>query len=252
MTAVEPESRTDLLQVVQDAGEDFEWYPTTGEMIDAVARCISKDHPSILDIGAGDGRVLTSLGKRCNGATLYAIEKSLTLMASHPESITPLGTDFHEQNLNAIQVDYIFCNPPYSEFEHWAAKIITAGFAKSAFLILPTRWTESIEIATALKTRDAHARVIFTGDFLNAERRARAVVNILQVKGFKNGNLHFRFMPAAIRALNVEAGRLMGWIRTAADVVSQLDYTAAEAERAFVSSVQLGAGSVKRLMAPNQ
>ena len=49
-----------LLELAKSTGQDFEWYPTTPQMIDAVKKDFSGDfdHPSILDCGAGDGRVL--------------------------------------------------------------------------------------------------------------------------------------------------------------------------------------------------
>lgn len=71
-----------LLKSVQSAGEDFEWYPTTLKIIEVVARRLDKTKPdtSILDIGAGDGRVLTQLAEGFTGPytstpTLYAIRE---------------------------------------------------------------------------------------------------------------------------------------------------------------------------------
>ena len=44
------------LATLKENDQDFEWYPTTDEMIAAVySRC--GDFSSMLDIGAGDGRV---------------------------------------------------------------------------------------------------------------------------------------------------------------------------------------------------
>jgi tRNA1(Val) A37 N6-methylase TrmN6 len=53
-----------LLSAVQEAEQDFEWYPTTDRMIRAVAAKIPTDTESVMDIGAGDGRVLLALAKR--------------------------------------------------------------------------------------------------------------------------------------------------------------------------------------------
>lgn len=170
-----------ILDAVKQADEDFEWYPTTQRMIDIVAKHIPTDASSIMDIGAGDGRVLTSLAKRCERAELYAIEKSLVLVQEQPESVTPVGTDFYQQNLACLPVDYIFCNPPYSEFEQWAAAVIESGYAKKSFLIIPRRWTDSARIADAIKRRGAKVKTIHSDDFLDAERRARAVVDIVEV-----------------------------------------------------------------------
>jgi hypothetical protein len=172
------------LEDVQLAGEDFEWYPTTQRMIDVVAKQISKasgDVCSIMDIGAGDGRVLVELSKKFPHARLYGIEKSTVLLRAQPEDIIPVGTDFYEQNLTCLPADYIFCNPPYSQFEAWASAIIESGFAKKSYLVIPRRWKDSEAIKTALERRKAEAKVIHSDDFLDAERAARAVVDIVEI-----------------------------------------------------------------------
>jgi hypothetical protein len=183
-----------MLEAVKNAGEDFEWYPTTDRMIDAVARWMDKSAKSLMDIGAGDGRVLLRLGAKCEQEpTLYSIEKSCVLIETQPENVVPVGTDLFEQNLACLPVDYIFCNPPYSQFETWAEMIITSGHAKKAFLIIPQRWKDSELIAAALKRRDATARVIHSDDFSDAERRARAVVDIVEIS-YPRKNAHgYRF-----------------------------------------------------------
>ncbi len=172
-----------ILQAVKAADEDFEWYPTTQAMIDCVARQLPHEFESIMDIGAGDGRVLLSFEKcrKDNHPKLYAIEKSSVLIGTWPEHIIPVGTEFFEQNLACLPVDIIFCNPPYSEYETWTETIIETGYAKRAYLVIPQRWRESERITAALKKRNASVRIIHTGDFLDAERRARAVINIVEI-----------------------------------------------------------------------
>jgi hypothetical protein len=64
---------------------------------------------------------------------------------------------------------------------------------------------------------------------------------------FLNGNLHFRFRPEAIKALNVEAGRLLGWLRSPAEAVAELGYTPEEVARSFGVNHRLMLGSVPRL-----
>lgn len=191
------------LRAIQAAGEDFEWYPTTRRMIEWVARHASGLRPaSILDIGAGDGRVLLGLAELC--ATpgddrgrdahavreLFAIEKSPVLAQRWPEEITPLGSDLFEQNLACLPVDVIFCNPPYGQYETWAAAVIESGYARAAYLVIPRRWAESEAIAVALKRRGATAKVIGSDDFHDAERRARAVVDIVEVTYPRKGREH--------------------------------------------------------------
>lgn len=170
-----------LVVDLKEAGQDHEFYPTTEEMILSVLRWIPKDANSILDIGAGDGRVLAKFGEKCEYATLYGIEISPILRQEQPENIVPLGTDLFEQNLSCLPVDYIFCNPRYSQYEEWAQKIIAEGYSKKAFLVIPQRWKESKIIEQALKRRNATARVIHSDDFLDGDRAARALIDIVEV-----------------------------------------------------------------------
>jgi hypothetical protein len=175
-------STRSILEDIKHADEDFEWYPTTQRMIDAVLRRMNSDPASIMDIGAGDGRVLVEMAKKFPDATLYGIEKSAVLVKSQPENIVPVGTDFYEQNLTCLPTDYIFCNPPYSQFEAWASAIIESGFATKSFLVIPRRWKDSKEIQAALTRRKAKAKVIHSDDFHDAERAARAVIDIIEIE----------------------------------------------------------------------
>ena len=170
-----------LVLQLKQADEDLEWYPTTNAMIQACLRWIPEDAHSIMDIGAGDGRVLAKFAEKCKNAMLYGIEKSQILIQAQPENVVPVGTDMFEQNLSCLSVDYIFCNPPYSEFDEWFCKIVSEGYAKKAFLIVPQRWKDSKVIAHSLKQRNATARVIGSDDFYDGERKARAVVDIVEI-----------------------------------------------------------------------
>ena len=173
-------STQNLVFLLKQAGDDNEFYPTTTEMVNAVMRWLPEDAGSIMDIGAGDGRVLARLAEKCKHATLYGIEKSQILMQAQPDCVVPVGTEFFEQNLSALAVDYIFCNPPYSQFEEWVCKVVEEGYAKKAFLVIPQRWKESPLIEETVKKRGALARVIHSDNFLHAERSARAVIDIVE------------------------------------------------------------------------
>lgn len=176
-----------LVQSLHDAGQDFEWYPTTQRMVERIIAHIDDDRPaSFMDIGAGDGRVLNWFAAKFEHATLFGIEKSDVLRQAQPKAVAPVGTEFFEQDLMSLPVDVLFCNPPYSEFEQWAARIIETGHADSAYLVLPQRWESSDLIQIALLKRGATAKVIHKDDFLDAERRARAVIHIVHVD-FRGG-----------------------------------------------------------------
>lgn len=72
-------------------------------MIGEIAKRMGRRFESLMDIGAGDGRVLLALAKMAeHPPELFAIEKSHVLLQAHPENITPVGVDFHEQNLSAL------------------------------------------------------------------------------------------------------------------------------------------------------
>jgi len=177
-------SISSLIDQVKATNQDFEWYPTTDEMIDVVKSDIYGDSdyirnsPTILDCGAGDGRVLNAL----TDSSKYAIEKSKPLLNSLDKNIFVVGTDFHQQTLIDKKVDVVFCNPPYSEFSTWMEKIIKEANAKYVYFIVPTRWLENQSIKDVIEQRDAKYEILGNYDFLNAERAARANVHLLKIK----------------------------------------------------------------------
>ncbi|ACC98521.1 hypothetical protein Emin_0968 [Elusimicrobium minutum Pei191] len=183
------QKNTALITQLKESGQDFEFYPTTKEMV-ATIYCNAKERniDSVLDIGAGNGGFLNEFAALCKSEkeggreiTKYAIEKSDILMSRYPADIFILGTDFHQQTLIDKKVDMIFCNPPYSQYELWAARIIKEANAKHVYLIIPQRWKDNEVIKAALKKRKARHYVIGHTDFKDAERAARAVVDIIRV-----------------------------------------------------------------------
>ena len=66
---------------------------------------------------------------------------------------------------------------------------------------------------------------------------------LVAVRAFKNGNMHLHFHPSVMLAINVEAGRLLGWIRDGQQAAEEFEATAKEAkqiEKIFGSSFRLG------------
>ena len=110
------------------------------------------------------------------------IEKSQVLINHMPEEAKVVGTDFDVDTLVDKPTQVIFCNPPYSEYEKWAEKIILEANAQTIYLVIPKRWGKQGNIAGALKQRRATVKVIGNFDFLNAEdRKARAKVSLVKV-----------------------------------------------------------------------
>jgi hypothetical protein len=174
--------------------EDFEWYPTTTEIIDQVANDIAEidndrhwdNFKSIMDIGAGDGRVLKAiqakLETRLRTIKCYAIEKAITHLNNMPKDITVVGTDFEQQTLVDKAVDIIFCNPPYSEFEQWMFRIVREANAKLVYLVVPRRWRDSARIQHELENRSAEVESLGEFDFENADRAARCKVEVIRIE----------------------------------------------------------------------
>ncbi len=209
-----------LVQQLQEAGEDYEYYPTTREMVrciyehrrkwrDDCRRCTTDSFGGLLDIGCGSchfKRYVDEFNQeeqaqhegyagreRCVWIhEYYVMEKSRILIERLPAEAIVLGTDFNTNTLIDKPVSTVFCNPPYRQFEDWAARIITECVCDDIYLIIPQRWRQSEKIQAALsklKTRfststgefsDA-AQVIGSFDFLHAERAARAVVDIVHI-----------------------------------------------------------------------
>ncbi|MCG3705607.1 DUF4942 domain-containing protein [Aliarcobacter butzleri] len=112
-----------------------------------------------------------------------AIEKSQILIDNMPKEVFVIGTDFHEQTLLDKKADYIFCNPPYSEYSQWSEKIIKEATASTIYLVIPQRWGNQKNILAAIKKRDATVTVVGKFDFLESEdRKARAKVVLLKIK----------------------------------------------------------------------
>lgn len=179
---VKPEPARKAMAIVAELkgnGQDHEFYPTTPEIIGMVKRSLG-DHnktASILDCGAGNGATLAALtdGKK------YAIEKSSILVNEMSPDIFVVGCDFHENSLIDKKVDYVFCNPPYSEYKEWAIRIINEANCKEIFLVIPERWKDQPAILEAIKGRKANHRVIGSADFLEADRKARAKVDVIRI-----------------------------------------------------------------------
>lgn len=194
-----------LIERLKEAGEDFEFYPTTKAMVRAIWNHATKPTyrdrrvywNSVLDIGCGTcnfKRWIEELNEEAKPKNphvyeyrniimrdYYVMEESRILLERLPPETIVLGTDFNESTLIDKEVDTVFCNPPYSVFEEWTRRIILESNCGRIYLIVPERWKRSEEINHAIRRANAVVEVIGHADFLNAERSARAKVDILFV-----------------------------------------------------------------------
>ncbi len=179
-----------IVEHLKSANNDFEFYPTTDEIIGCIAKHIKYSLPrqdSILDVGAGNGATLMKLAENStfnHKMKMLAIEKSSMLRALYTDTkINVVGTDFYQANLWNKEANIIFSNPPYSEFVKWSVKIINEARPEThVFLVIPQRWKDSTEIKSALDARKLTAQVLNSYDFLDGERKARAYIDVVYIQ----------------------------------------------------------------------
>ena len=206
-----------LINELKENDQDFEFYPTTKEMIEAIYKY--SDGGEWLDIGAGTcnfRKYYNEIGKEHQQiyntkyeafrnsykhnndkfdyslepkdhergrfiGKYYVIEKSKILLEKMDRDVICLGTDFNATMLLDKPVNNIFCNPPYSEYEQWTERLIYEANTKRIFLVIPERWKDSEKIQTAIKKTKSFVTSLGSFDFLHAERQARAKVEVIKI-----------------------------------------------------------------------
>lgn len=189
-----------LVLKIKENNEDFEWYPTTKEIVDCFVDDLKKQDrfygynkiKSILDIGCGNGSFFDKYEASVKNFAdennpmmnikFFGIEKSQTLINNIKNDVVILGTEFFEQSLIDKEIDVSFCNPPYSEYESWVEKIIFESMSDFIYFVIPDRWEKSERISFALKERQFKTTVLGNFDFNNAERKARAKVCLVKLE----------------------------------------------------------------------
>ena len=100
-----------LTNVLKENNEDFEFYPTTDEILSFVYNDMNEEHYnilSILDIGAGRCPLKKYIQKKSNwNPSYFAIEKSQTLVSLFDSDVICLGSDFYETNHVKIQMFFM-------------------------------------------------------------------------------------------------------------------------------------------------
>lgn len=194
----------ELVQTIKANDQDYEFYPTTDEIIQCiVAKVASRynDYVNILDVGCGNGKTLQKLGRYLSNANsglhsthvtkLLGIEKSGALRGVCSADIAIIGCDFLQSNLTNRKLGFVFCNPPFSEFEWWVYKLVDECDCNDLVMVLPKRWSESSQISDIMQKRGVTAEVLGSFDFLDAERSARAEVDVIRIKGLKRKTSYF-------------------------------------------------------------
>ena len=207
------------IKVLTQNNEDYEWYPTTDEILAAMNKDLhqmftkgnlagytrdrrnqhfdySRDYDretkkdkytyhikTFLDVGAGDGRVFGAV-KGVNGDVkiekLYGIE----IAQSQADDLINrdvfiIGRDLFKTALIDKRYSVIFSNPPYSVFVPWVQKLLDEANFGVMYLVLPIRWETSIGKHPIFETHEV--KKIGEFDFSNGDRTARARVHLIRI-----------------------------------------------------------------------
>jgi hypothetical protein len=225
----EPVSASKKARILQAANEDFEWYPTTDEILAVFsndlysqAKTLSSindnkgiyhnkhyydsetktNHDlvsigSMLDVGAGDGRVFDAI-KDKNRGRRFRIKKKYGIEIANTQSddlirkgVFIIGRDFFQTTLIDDTYAVIFSNPPYSIYENWTLRLLRESAFLVMYLVLPVRWETNKEILYEMTRFDYEN--IGEYDFTHGERAARARVNLIRICNKKREYKDYRY-----------------------------------------------------------
>ena len=192
--------------------EDFEWYPTTPEIMEAMKKDLWKylrEHErdyntrreekiyintfydqafnkgkkterleigSFLDIGAGDGRVLDFFDAHKKYGIEIARAQADDLIR---RGVFIIGRNYYDVSLCGQYYSLIFSNPPFSQFGRWVNKILGDCNFCVLYLVMPVRWQNQEEITREMKRYEA--AIVGEFDFSEADREARGKVHLVRV-----------------------------------------------------------------------
>ena len=201
-------STAQKIRTLQAANEDYEFYPTTTEIMEAMKDDIWKylrSHErgyhdrrrqgldihshydkrkerqnlfieTLLDIGAGDGRVLNFFGADKKYGIEIARAQANDLIC---KGVFLIGRNFYDTTLIDQYYSLVFSNPPFSDFERWVCKILYECNFCLLYLVMPVRWKDNKIIAKEMERYEA--TVVDEFDFSEADRAARGKVHLVRV-----------------------------------------------------------------------
>ena len=75
----------------------------------------------------------------------------------------------------------------------------------------------------------------------------KKTATLFEAKAYKNGNVHIKFNQTFICRLNVEFGRLKGWIKSPKEAAQELDVPLEKAEKSFHSTIKIENDNILRI-----
>jgi hypothetical protein len=195
--------------------EDYEWYPTTNEILNCIRLDMLKtfsvgkyrydrgnvsyddnssyrEEPDVLfldsfiDVGAGDGRVFEYMTQKnarkiIKIKTKYGIEKARAQADDLiRRDIGLIGRDYFETVLIDKKFTGVFSNPPYSIYKEWCIKLIKEVNATFIYLVIPQRWKPDTSLKQLFDSKGKN-EIIGSFDFSNGDREARSKADIIRI-----------------------------------------------------------------------
>jgi len=197
------------IRTLEVANADFEWYPTTDEIIndmksdimslfkkEIIGHWTDREYfdtsgrknegliiRSFLDVGTGDGYIFQNF-KNLEIMTIkdaYGIEIAQPFVEDliQKDDVFLIGRDFFRTSLVDKQFSVIFSNPPYSRYMPWVVRLLQEANFALMYLVIPVRWEQNEEITIHMKRYDVEN--IGEYDFQHGDRPARARVNLIRI-----------------------------------------------------------------------
>ena len=213
-----PINTSKKVQILKNANEDYEFYPTTPEIMEAMKndlweymrlherdsfakRRSRKDN----DIWISESDDYDDNNKRRGKKEYLEIEtfldigtgdgRVLDLFPAHKKygieiaraqaddlirrGIFLIGRNYWDVSLHDNSYSLIFSNPPFSDFVNWVSKLLSECNFCVLYLVMPIRWKNQEEVTRELKRYET--TVIGEYDFSEADREARGKVNLVRV-----------------------------------------------------------------------
>ncbi|WP_413694450.1 DUF4942 domain-containing protein [Psychromonas sp. KJ10-2] len=133
----------------------------------------------------------------------------------------------------------------------WSHENPDCGLSNRAITLLDDLCTIAINLnfdRTGQKTTtdflwDTHIK----NTFMFHDHVSNKEISLFEAKAFKNGNLHIKLNQDFICKLNVEFGRLKGWLSSAKEAAQEMDITEREAELSFNTNALIEASKFKNV-----
>ena len=209
------------IKLLKDNNEDYCWYPTTAEILTCIKndllsygkenynyrysywaghKLVQFKHEyenqktidaveidSFLEIGAGEGRVLEFFDmkpfklKQKYGIEIARVQADDLIR----RGVSLIGRDYFETVLIDKEFGVCFSNPPYSRFKEWCVKLLGEVNAVFIYLVIPQRWKDDADFVKLMHEK-GEVEILGEFDFLNADRAARAKVDVIVIRKTKS------------------------------------------------------------------